>query len=101
MSWNAEPNTSFSPLNQTSLYEDFELCVKVSATYPETSGGWIGLTFWGIDSSNNYSVDIFPADGGIAVYRLQNGKTLKPVPYQNARGDQQRTGRGERARHRR
>ena len=37
----------------------------------------------GIDSSNNYSVDIFPADGGIAVYRLQNGKTLKPVPYQN------------------
>ena len=41
---------------------------------PGDVGGWIGLTFWGIDSSNNYSVDIFPADGGIAVYRLQTAR---------------------------
>lgn len=82
--WVVQPNSSWSPLNQTSLYDDFELCAKVSMDYPETSNGWVGVTFWGVDSSNNYSVDIYPKDGGIGVFRLQKGKALKPAPYQTS-----------------
>ena len=50
--------------------------------YPETSNGYFGLDFWGVDNNNNYSFDIFPKDGGFGGYRIQSGKTLKPVPYQ-------------------
>jgi len=82
ITWNLAPNQNLTAFNQTSLYNDFELCVDLTVDErPETSGVYLGVAFWGFDSKNNYTVDIFPADGGVAVYRAQNGKFLKPVPY--------------------
>jgi hypothetical protein len=49
--------------------------------YPEKSSGYVGLAIWGVDSKNNYTVDLFPSSAAVAVYRAQNGKYLKPVPY--------------------
>lgn len=81
VSWTLQPNASWMTLNQTSLYEDFEVCADLAMTYPATSSGFIGLAFWGVDAKNNYTVDLFPAAGGIGIFRTQNGKVLKPVPY--------------------
>ena len=81
VSWKLDPNTTWTTLNQTSLYTDFEVCATIKMDYPEKSAGYVGLAFWGVDSKNNYTVDLFPADGAVAVYRAQNSKFLKPVPY--------------------
>jgi len=81
MVWKLDPNVTWTTFNQTSLYTDFEVCVTTKMEYPDKSGGYVGLAFWGVDTKNNYTVDIFPSGGAIAVYRAQNGKYLKPVPY--------------------
>jgi hypothetical protein len=81
VSWKLEPNVAWTSFNQTSFYNDFEVCVDLATQYPEKSGGFLGVAFWGTDGKNNYTVDLFPADGGIGVYRRQNGKYLRPVPY--------------------
>jgi hypothetical protein len=82
ISWTLAPNSNLTLFNQTSLYNDFEVCVDLTMDKrPETSGGYLGVALWGFDTKNNYTIDIFPADGAVSVYRAQNGKFLKPVPY--------------------
>jgi hypothetical protein len=81
MTWTLDPNVTWTTFNQTSLYTDFEVCVKAKMEYPDKSGAYVGVSFWGVDSKNNYTVDLFPSGGAVAVYRAQNGKYLKPVPY--------------------
>jgi 3-keto-disaccharide hydrolase len=80
--WKLRPGYSKSPLNQTSLYEDFEVCVTASMDHPEQSGGSVGVSFWGEDADNLYAADLFPRSGSIDIIRLQRGKLLKPVPVQ-------------------
>ena len=77
--WTVQPDTSVSPLNQSSFYEDFEVCVTGSMAEPSKSGGWVGVAFWGTDTSNVYIADVFPRDGSFGIFRLQNNKLLKPV----------------------
>jgi hypothetical protein len=84
VSWTVEPNIVVTRFNEASLYEDFELCIDAAITYPKDSDGWIGLTFWGVDKQNTYYISLFPAAGEYAVFRLQNNKLLKPVPYTKA-----------------
>jgi hypothetical protein len=81
ITWDLQPGVPWTTLNQTSLYNDFEVCAKIKMKYPEKSAGYAGVAIWGVDSKNNYTVDLFPADGAVGIYRAQNGKYLKPVPY--------------------
>jgi hypothetical protein len=49
--------------------------------YPEGAKGYSSLAFWGIDKQNTYVVSLFPEDGAFAIFRLQNGKLLRPVAW--------------------
>ncbi len=84
VTWTVEPNIVYTRFNEASLYEDFELCIDAKMTYPDTSDGWIGLAFWGVDKENTYYISLFPAQGEYAGFRVQNNKFLKPVPYTKA-----------------
>jgi len=85
LTWTLAPSQNLTVFNQTSLYTDFEICVDLTINeHPEKSGAYLGVAFWGFDAKNNYTVDLFPADGAISVFRSQNNKLLKPVPYFNS-----------------
>ena len=71
VTWELQPGVPWTSLNQTSLYNDFEVCAKIKMEYPEKSAGYAGVSIWGADSKNNYTIDLFPSDGA----------DLKPVPY--------------------
>ena len=49
MTWTLDPNVTWTTFNQTSLYTDFEICVQTKVEYPDKSGGYVGVSFWGVD----------------------------------------------------
>ncbi len=68
-------------INQASLYEDVEICVSTASKIPQEGEAWASLAFWGTDTKNVYSFTVFPANGTFAVYRMQRGKLLTPMPW--------------------
>lgn len=74
-----EPESYFTPLSQTSFYEDVEVCASFAVNATEGALPYSGLAFWSVDNSNYYVLNIFLGTKTFAVYRLQKGKQLTPV----------------------
>ena len=75
-----KPNQSYSLLNQSSLYQNYEVCAVFATEVPADANAYVGVNFWGSDFDNVYEGDIFPALGTFAVYRYQNKKFINPIP---------------------
>jgi hypothetical protein len=82
LSYTLAPNSAVSAINQTSLYDDYELCAHMTMKYPdEKSNAHAGLRFWADDGDNNYGFSFSSRDGTYAVYRIQKGKVLPQIPW--------------------
>jgi hypothetical protein len=74
-----DPGNEVVLLNQSELYDNYEVCAVFATKVPAEAGAWCGVAFWGSDGKNLYEVDVFPALGRYAVSRIQNDKLLTPV----------------------
>jgi hypothetical protein len=74
-------------LNQSGLFNDYEVCLTAKAAVKCTkkdsceASGFFGVLFWGADNKNYYSCDAAPAYATSAVFRLQNNKFITPVGW--------------------
>lgn len=73
------PNDSVNLLNQSGIYDNYEVCAVFSSTVPENSNAYVSVNFWAGDYDNLYGSDVFPAQGTFDVYRIQKKKFLTPV----------------------
>ncbi|MFO1088074.1 MAG: hypothetical protein U1E46_00680 [Hyphomicrobiales bacterium] len=80
-------------LNQSGYFDNYEVCLTVSAP-PQCSKTdtceakpLVGLTFWGVDTSSKYSLDISPTFATYSISREQNNKWLRPIPWTNLPDD--------------
>ena len=80
--WTMEPDLWFVALNEIGYFEDFDLCVDVTATFPENADSYASLAFWGIDQKNYYVLSIYPAKGTFGVFRVQKNTGFNPVAIQ-------------------
>ncbi|HZP19935.1 MAG TPA: family 16 glycoside hydrolase [Bauldia sp.] len=67
--------------NTAGFYDDIDMCVDVTtveAADPKTN--FAGLVFWYSDDKNFYSFE-FDASGNASVWRMQRGKWLKQVSW--------------------
>jgi hypothetical protein len=80
-------NSNILGLNQSGLFDDYEVCLTVKATSKCTdpdkceASPYFGVVFWGVDRKNVYSCDVTPAYGTYSIWRLQNNKFVNPVPW--------------------
>ncbi|MFO1057037.1 MAG: hypothetical protein U1E53_08730 [Dongiaceae bacterium] len=74
-------NNFYSALNQSSLYDDYEICMKAAIEYKGDDGPYFGVVFWGVDDKNYYSLDLAPNTQIYSVWRLQKNRALKPIPW--------------------
>lgn len=76
-----KPNDAEPYLNQTSLYDDYEVCMTVTAEF--TGDDFVDpyVMFWGSDSDNYYEAGVGPHYGKYSVFRKQRGKWLSPVAW--------------------
>jgi len=56
-----DPNLSFNRLNQSELYDDYEVCAVYATKVPGNADTYVGVYFLGSDYDNFYQADIFPA----------------------------------------
>jgi hypothetical protein len=77
------PSKQWPQFNEAAVYEDMDFCADVIATSKDPNTSWFGLMFWGVDY-NNYFVFQVSLNGRISVARLQKGKWLTPVPWQDS-----------------
>jgi hypothetical protein len=68
-------------LNQTSVYNDYEVCAEFTTEGAADASPWVGVLFWGSDTNNVYEASISLKHGTFRVNRYQNGKTLYPVNF--------------------
>ena len=80
--WTMEPDFWFVALNEIGYFEDFDLCVDVTATFPENADSYASLAFWGLDQKNYYVLSIYPAKGTFGVFRVQKNIGFNPVAIQ-------------------
>jgi hypothetical protein len=73
------PNDFVNLLNQSGIYDNYEVCAVFSSTVPENSDAYVSVNFWASDYDNQYGSDVFPAQGTFDVYRIQRKKFLSPV----------------------
>jgi hypothetical protein len=82
LSYSLAPSLQMYPINQTSLYDDYELCAEITMSdFNETSNSYAGLTFWANDGLNRYTFGFSARDGTYVVSRLQKGKLLIQIPW--------------------
>jgi hypothetical protein len=79
------PNGFFETLNQAGLYDNYEVCMTATLEYESGSGSYFGVAFWGVDDKNYYSLDVSPPYGTYSVWRLQNNRSLKPIPWSDTK----------------
>ena len=72
-------------INNTSLYDDIDICVEVSAEAPLEDGSCASIVFWAIDYDNYYSFQI-STDGQASFWRRQRNKWLQQVDWMDAPG---------------
>jgi hypothetical protein len=77
--YSLQPNDSVRSLNQSDLYENYEVCAVFATKVPADAKVFVSVNFWASDNDNKYGADIFPALGTFDVYRVQNKKFLTPV----------------------
>jgi hypothetical protein len=68
-------------LNQTSLYDNYEVCLTVSAQLTGDDSVDPYVIFWGTDSDNFYEAGVSPHYGKYSVWRKQHDKWLSPVNW--------------------
>jgi hypothetical protein len=72
-------------INNTSLYDDVDICVEMSAEAPVQEGSCGSIVFWAIDYDNYYSFQV-STDGQASFWRRQRDKWLNQVGWQDAPG---------------
>src|SRR5262249_53435688 len=77
--YNLQPGDSIQTLNQSGLYENYEVCAVFASKVPADANAYVSVNFWASDNDNKYGADIYPASGTFNVYRLENKKFLTPV----------------------
>ncbi len=72
-------------INNTSLYDDVDICVEMSAEAPVQEGSCGSIVFWAIDYDNYYSFQV-STEGQASFWRRQRDKWLNQVSWQDAPG---------------
>jgi hypothetical protein len=72
-------------INNTSLYDDVDICVDMSAEAPVQEGSCGSIVFWAIDYDNYYSFQV-NTEGEASFWRRQRDKWLNQVGWQDAPG---------------
>jgi hypothetical protein len=78
-----EPATKVDTMINTGfLVGDGDICIDVSLLSPisDLAGAYAIVIFWQVDWNNYYELDIAP-NGQAAIFRMQNGKSLRPVDW--------------------
>jgi hypothetical protein len=79
------PNVARTVLYQGDVYGDVNLCVTISTPATDKPLDQVaGLTFWAVDYTSYYSLQVNPNNGQWQVARLAGGRWLTPSPYQAA-----------------
>jgi hypothetical protein len=74
-----------STINNTSLYDEVDICVEMSADAPVAEGSCGSIIFWAVDYDNYYSFQV-STEGQASFWRRQRGKWLNQVSWQDAQG---------------
>jgi hypothetical protein len=76
------PGKVDSMVNTGFLVGDADICFDVSLLSPigDLTEAYAAVIFWQIDWNNLYELDIGP-NGQAAIFRFQNGKSLRPVDW--------------------
>jgi hypothetical protein len=74
-----------STINNSSLYDDVDVCVDVTAQAPAQQGDCGSIIFWAVDYDNYYAFQV-STDGQASFWRRQRGRWLNQVSWQNAQG---------------
>ena len=74
-----------STLNNSSLYDDIDICVEMTAQAPVQEGSCGSVIFWAVDFDNYYSFQV-STEGQASFWRRQRGKWLNQVGWQDAQG---------------
>jgi hypothetical protein len=74
-----------STINNTSLYDEVDICVEMSAEAPVAEGSCGSIIFWAVDYDNYYSFQV-STEGQASFWRRQRGKWLNQVSWQDAQG---------------
>jgi 3-keto-disaccharide hydrolase len=82
LSVESAPNTVFNRLNQSSLYDNYEVCITYALQFGDPqSNSAVAILFWGADTSNYYGFFTSPVSGSYALWRVQRGKWLNPIAW--------------------
>lgn len=76
-----KPNDSYEYLNQTSLYDDYEICMTVAVQFTGDDSADPYIVFWGADNDNFYEAGVGAHYGKYSVWRKQRSKWLNPVAW--------------------
>src|SRR5579871_4139311 len=74
-----------STINNSSLYDDVDICVEMSAEAPVQEGSCGSIIFWALDFDNYYSFQV-STEGQASFWRRQRGRWLNQVSLQDAAG---------------
>jgi hypothetical protein len=76
-----KPNFEGVWINQAGLYQDSQICMKVSVDFQPGDQPWYGVLFWATDKSNYYEVQAAPLTATYALGREQNNRYLQPIGW--------------------
>jgi len=74
-----------SAINNTSLYDEVDTCVDMSAEAPVAEGSCGSIIFWAVDYDNYYSFQV-STEGQASFWRRQRGRWLNQVSWRDAPG---------------
>jgi hypothetical protein len=77
--YNLQPKDSVHDLNQSGIYDNYEVCAVFATKVPMDGNAYVSVNFWASDNDNKYGAAIYPAVGTFNVYRFENKKILFPV----------------------
>jgi hypothetical protein len=72
-------DAGYTQLNQSDLYDNYEVCAVFVTNVSEKSYAYIGVNFWADDYDNSFRVNVYPFDGTYALGRKKNGKFIWPI----------------------
>jgi hypothetical protein len=74
-----------SAINNSSLYDEVDTCVEMSAEAPAPEGSCGSIIFWAVDYDNYYSFQV-STEGQASFWRRQRGRWLSQVGWHDAPG---------------
>jgi hypothetical protein len=79
LTYKLDPDREVTLLNQSSPYDNYEVCAVYATQTAANANPWLGIVFWAEDEDNAHDATIWPKHGIFAVYRHQNKKTLTQI----------------------